>query len=169
MELPEKINFDAIRADDEKPGEPPERESPYARSDIRDPHQAAPLLATGELEAEPLILNSADDGPRKVWLTFDHSSGENYVYLPIILNWSGTPLRGDDWITIGVQKGAVLDTCGLWWEQCWQWATKGTQWNTGWTLYKLKLKGWDNTPQAVWFTWKESNRSWWGIERGGFR
>lgn len=105
MELPDKVNFDSIRAYDENPGATPERESPYARSDIRGPHEAAPLLATGELEAEPLVLNSAGDGARKVWLTFDHSSGENTAFLPIVLNWSGSPLRSDDWITIGVQNG----------------------------------------------------------------
>ena len=169
MQLPKGINLRAFEGEGKPPNDPPHRESPYDRSDIRGPDEAERLLATGELPHEPMVMNSAAAGERKVWLTFDRSEKKPEIFLPIFLNWSGPLVANDDWITIGVMKGAALDICGLWWERCWQWASNGNRWNTGWTLEYLRKNGWENTPEAVWFTWKASNRTWWGIEKGGFR
>jgi hypothetical protein len=121
----------------------PKRPNPDNPS-ILSPVDATVFLKTNQPIAAADVKAS---DTRRAWLT-----GGTDRYDPFILNWSGPLDSSYDWVGFGFMRANQWYLAAGTTDQGWQWATRGSPYNSGWKPYHVEqLNGYN--AGAWYFIW----------------
>jgi len=102
------------------------------------PSILSPLDATAFLKTNQHI-GAADvkaSEERRAWLTGGMRSYESYI-----LNWSGPLNSSYDWVAFGFMVGNNWHLAQSAIDQGWQWAKRGSPYDSGWTPHHVEALG----------------------------
>ena len=146
----------------------PAEDRPQSTLD-QDPHPDDPSILSpadvaerlgGDGASDEFSVSAASDERRCAWLTGGGRPDERYV-----LNWSGPLDSNYDYVTFGFdmyangQMNSVTDDGGF--GYAWQWACRGSSYETSWTPANLKSHNGFN-PRAVYAVWRNRGGGYWG-------